>query len=115
VEVLVVGELAVRSAGRAVSLERRDLDEAGLLPREIAVIRAVQQERDVERRGEVERLADVVGNFAVGAERDRGVAARVVATDEMPIFPPAADAVPTTTKSASRTTAILRTGDPPVR
>src|SRR5581483_11176658 len=78
VDVLVVGELAVRAARRSVALVRRDLDEATVLPREAAVIGSVEQERDVERRGEVERLADVVRDLAVGAERDRRVAACVV-------------------------------------
>src|SRR5919198_5576846 len=79
---LVVRELAVPALGLAIAVPRRDRRQTGRLPDDAGAGdgATVQQQLDLVGRREVERLADEVGVAAIRAERDDGVAARVVRT-----------------------------------
>src|SRR3989449_6482489 len=67
---LVVGELPVRPLAPAVAVPRGYLGGAGG-PREAAVAGAAREQGDLERRRDVERLADEVRGAAVRRKRDR--------------------------------------------
>ena len=77
---LVVRELAVPALGLPVAVPGRDRRQARGLPRDAGARHgaAVQQQLDLIRRREVERLADEVRRLTVWAERHDRIAARVV-------------------------------------